>query len=259
VDPQRGRSAEDQDGRWYSGEHGYQQPDWDRGNDPRHQQAPPEPQYGDPAGYHSDRYGDPEPYRVPDQRGGYAPDGYAALPDPVSGPIPVPGSVSAPPPVSGLPPTHGQTETLPHLGNDGVLPPLPGSDPGDNGGVRRQTESIDRSSLRRPNGGPGPLGDGVYRSRRPGTAAGLIAVTVLMELVALRVLYDAVFTHLSAGGALGAAFAALGLPMFGFGVYGLLGGVAAAPGTGPRVWLRPPLVYLPLALILFLAAGLAAA
>ena len=46
--------------------------------------------------------------------------------------------------------------------------------------------------------------------------------------------------------------------MFALGLYGLLGGVAGAPGAGPRVWLKTPLVYLPVALLLFLAAGLAA-
>jgi hypothetical protein len=270
VDPQRGYSAEDQDGRWYSAERGYQEPDWDRRGDPRHQGAP-EQQYADGPGYPTDRYGEPEPFRVPGQRAGYPPEGsgyppegYGALTDSRLGegsqlpPLPDSPSGALKVPVSG-PPTHAQTEALPHVVSDGVLPPLPGSDPGDDGpGVHHQTESIDRSALRRPAGGPGQLGDGVYRSRRPGTAAALIAVTVLLELVALRVLYFALFTRTTPGGALAGSFVVLGLPMFALGLYGLLGGVAAAPGAGPRVWLKTPLVYLPVALLLFLAAGLAA-
>jgi hypothetical protein len=126
--------------------------------------------------------------------------------------------------------------------------------------VRHSAESIDRTALRRPQGGPGQLGDGVYRSRHPGMAVAIVAVTVLFELMALRLLASAFFTSkIQVGGSIASSFLVLGLPMFGFGLYGLLSGAAAAPGAGLRVWLRPPLVFLPVALVLFVTAGLAAA
>jgi hypothetical protein len=126
--------------------------------------------------------------------------------------------------------------------------------------MRRSTEVIDRAALRRPAGGTGDLGDGVYRSRRPGTAVAIVAVTVLFELMALRLLASAFFTSkVQVGGSIASSFLMIGLPMFGLGLYGLFKGVAAAPGVGMRGWLRTPLVYLPVALVLFIAAGLAAA
>jgi hypothetical protein len=121
-------------------------------------------------------------------------------------------------------------------------------------------EPMDRAALRRPSGGSGTLGDGVYRSRRPGLAAAIVAITVVFELMALRLLGSAFFASgVQVGGSIASSFLVLGLPMFGFGLYGLLSGAAAAPGSDLRVWLRPPLVYLPVALVLFVTAGLAAA
>jgi hypothetical protein len=126
--------------------------------------------------------------------------------------------------------------------------------------VRHATEAFDRAALHRPAGGGGQLGEGVYRSRRPGTAAAIVVATVLFELMALRLLASAFFAStVQVGGSIASSFLVLGMPMFGFGVYGLLSGAAGAPGAGLRVWLRPPLVYLPIALALFVTAGLAAA
>jgi hypothetical protein len=126
--------------------------------------------------------------------------------------------------------------------------------------VRRSTEAIDRAALRRPSGAPGQLGEGVYRSRRPGLAVAIVAVTVLFELMALRLLAASFLaSKAQVGDSIASSFLVLGLPMFGFGLYGLLRGAAAAPGAGVQAWLRPPLVYLPVALTLFVTAGLAAA
>jgi hypothetical protein len=293
VDSHRSFSPDEPDGQWYQQERGYPDPDWERrGADPRYApQQPPEVAYGQAPGYHEQGYGD---YQVPEPRGGYEPEPesrYTALTDPGDigqtgrmAPVgrrsgepmpPMPAAPQLPPqlttpdqPVS-APAYSAPTSGLPHLGADGRpqlgadSPSLLGSDgappwSGDGEPVRHATEQLDRAALRRPAGGPGQLGDGVYRSRRPGTAAALIAVTAVLELVALRLLVAAFFGHpVQVGGSIASAFLALGVPMFGLGLYGLLGGAAATPGAGGRAWLRAPLVYLPIALTLFVAAGLA--
>jgi hypothetical protein len=85
-------------------------------------------------------------------------------------------------------------------------------------------------------------------------------ITVLFELMALRLLASSFLTSkVQVGGSIASFFLVLGLPMFSVGLYGLLSGVAAGPGDPARLWLRQPLVYLPVALALFLVAGLAAA
>jgi hypothetical protein len=272
VDSHRNYSPDEPDGQWYQQERGYPDPDWERrGADPRYApQQQPDAQYGQPSGYREPGYGD--------YHGGYQPDPesrYAGLTDPgdvgqATGRMPPVGPRSGEP-ISLMPaapqlppqlatpdaPSHSQpTSGLPHLGAEGLLPPA--GAPGEGEAVRHATEQIDRSALRRPASGPGPLGDGVYRSRRPGTAAALIVITLVLDVVALRLLASAFFGHpVQVGGSIASAFLALGAPMFGLGLYGLLSGAAAAPGVGGRVWLRAPLVYLPVALTLFIAAGLA--
>jgi len=274
VDSHRSYSPDEPDGQWYQQERGYPDPDWERrGGDPRYAAQPqPEAQYGQAPGYHAQEYGD---YHVPEPRGGYQPEGesrYTALTDPGDigqtgrmAPVgPRSGETIPPMPAAPQLPPHlmtpdqpvsahsAPTSSVPLLGTEG-MPPA-----GDGESVRHATEQIDRAALRRPSGGPGQLGDGVYRSRRPGTAAALIAVTVVLELVALRLLVAAFFGHpVQVGGSIASAFLALGVPMFGLGLYGLLGGAAATPGAGGRAWLRAPLVYLPIALTLFVAAGMA--
>lgn len=263
MDSHRNYSPDEPDGQWYQQERGYPEPDWERrGADPRYApQQQPDPQYGQPSGYREPGYGD--------YHGGYQPEPesrYTALNDPApvgprsSEPISLMPAAPQFPPQLTTPdaPSHSQpTSGLPHLGAEGLLPPA--GAPGEGEAIRHATEQIDRSALRRPaSGGPGPLGDGVYRSRRPGTAAVLIVVTVALDVLALRLLVSAFFSHpVQVGGSIASAFLALGAPMFGLGLYGLLSGAAAAPGAGGRVWLRAPLVYLPVALTLFIAAGLA--
>jgi hypothetical protein len=134
------------------------------------------------------------------------------------------------------------------------LPPLPPV-PEDPAGY--PTEALDREALRRTMGGLQRLGDGVYRSRRPALAAVLAVLTVVFEIPAIRVLLTA-FSHISINGTVAGTFLVLALPMFSLGLYALAGGAAAAPGQGVRAWLRTPLAYLPLALILFVAAAVAA-
>jgi hypothetical protein len=100
-----------------------------------------------------------------------------------------------------------------------------------------------------------------YRARRSGIAGLLGAVAVVVEvLVLIKVLIDSVTAHpTNAGGVLAGVFAMCGVPMIALGLYGLATGAAIASGPNVgRAWLRTPLAYLPIGLILIIAAGLAA-
>jgi hypothetical protein len=210
-------------------ERAYQTPEWGRHGDPR----APDPRAVDPRGT------DP---RGPDSRAPEPRSGDPRIVDP-----------------RGIDPRTVDPrgpDTWGGAGYPAPAYPVPDEGPGDP--AKHATEQLDRAALRRRPGGPGQLGDGMYRSRRPGTAALFAVITVLLELVALRLLAVAVFGRpIQVGGSIASAFLALGLPIFGLGMYALVGG-AAAQGAGARVWLRAPLVYLPVAVTLFLAAGLAA-
>jgi hypothetical protein len=99
-----------------------------------------------------------------------------------------------------------------------------------------------------------------YRARRSGIAGLLGTVAVVVEvLVLVKVLIDSVTAHpTDTGGVLAGVFALCGVPMIAFGLYGLATGAAIAGGPHVgRAWLRTPLAYLPVGLILILAAGLA--
>jgi hypothetical protein len=103
--------------------------------------------------------------------------------------------------------------------------------------------------------GVGEQGGAVYRSKRPGLAIALVLLTILFEVAVLRLFFSAMTAkEIPAGATLAGIFMIPALPMFSLGLYGLIGG---AP-SGVRGWLRTPVVYLPVALVLFLAAGLAA-
>lgn len=106
-----------------------------------------------------------------------------------------------------------------------------------------------------------PTGATVYRPRRAGVAAMLALGAVAAELlVTIKVLFDAVGAHpTNTGGVLGGLFAMAGIPMVAMGLYGLATGAATASGPNVgRAWLRTPLAYLPVGLILIMAAGMAA-
>ena len=105
-----------------------------------------------------------------------------------------------------------------------------------------------------------PAADGVYRSKRPGLAVVIGIAVGLLELTMVRVFAAGVFGDpLDVSRAVAGGLMLLALPLFGFGLYALATGAARAVDVwGPRVWLRPPLAYLTVALILMIAAGAAA-
>jgi hypothetical protein len=128
--------------------------------------------------------------------------------------------------------------------------------------ARFHAEPIDRASLRRPSAPIAPVGDGVYRTRRPAVGLALVALTVIFEVPALRLFLDAAIGGpVSAAGLVSGLFLVIGLPLFALGIYALVTGatrLSPEAGGGIHVWLRPPAAYLPIALILLLAAALAA-
>jgi hypothetical protein len=97
----------------------------------------------------------------------------------------------------------------------------------------------------------------VYLSRRPGAAALIGIVAAFAELLLLPVLLGGVLHHHTAD-VLGGIFAMTGVPMVALGLYALARGAVTAHGPDLlRAWLRPPLAYLPIGLVLILAAGMA--
>ena len=106
-----------------------------------------------------------------------------------------------------------------------------------------------------------PTGSKSSRTPRRPAAGAVIAVGVVVAaLPVLRILLDGLFGPTrSASGVISAVLVLLGLPLGGFGLHGLASGAArAADAPAREAWLRPPVAYLTVGLILFVAAGLAA-
>lgn len=108
-------------------------------------------------------------------------------------------------------------------------------------------------------GSPGPAGE-MYRSRRPGTAALFGVVAALLELPALVLLLDSTAgDSTSAAGVISALCVVAALPLLAVGLYSVAtGAVRAAGPNSAQAWLRPPVAYLSVGLVLMIAAGLAA-
>ena len=103
--------------------------------------------------------------------------------------------------------------------------------------------------------GPGP--DSVYRTRRPVSAVAIAAVAAVLMIPVILLLIQVTFVDDPAvRGIVPAVLLALGLPLTSFGLYRLAAGGAPA---GRDTWLRPPIAYLPIGLLLLVAAGLAVA
>lgn len=128
--------------------------------------------------------------------------------------------------------------------------------------VRPTSSSAPEASYQQPTTvvppvAPPPAEKRVYRSRRPVTALVLAAVTGVLLIPTLMLLGEATFGagDPAAAAVVPAVLLTLGLPLTGYGLYAL----AAGGPVGREVWLRPPLAYLPVGLVLLLAAGVAVA
>ncbi len=120
--------------------------------------------------------------------------------------------------------------------------------------LREATSAVDSAAVRRSIAET----DGLYRSKKPIFLALYGALAVLGELLMVRPFLAGAF-EINAALVLGPLLAMIAFPLLAIGLYGLSTGAATAVQfQGPRVWLRTPLVYLPIALGLLIAAGTAA-
>lgn len=98
--------------------------------------------------------------------------------------------------------------------------------------------------------------ESVYQAKRPVSSFVIAAVTAVLMIPVVRLLADATFTGDPAAGAVvPAVLLTLGFTLTGFGLFTL---ARVGPITR-ETWLRPPVAYLPVGLILLIGAGLAAA
>ena len=120
--------------------------------------------------------------------------------------------------------------------------------------LREATSVVDSAAVRRSIAET----DGLYRSKKPIFMAVYAALAVLGELLMIRPFLAGAF-KIDAAPILASLLAMVAFPLLAIGLYGLSTGAATAVQfLGPRVWLRTPLVYLPIALGLLIAAGTAA-
>jgi hypothetical protein len=252
VDPQR-NAPEQADRGWYDRRHG--EPEWEGYRLPGPRGAADaleaDPRAG---GSHA------APHSVYDQQSGYGPLGGPPMEVPAYGapPAPAPAAYEVPPvaaqPVPPPPPGY-QSFDAP----TGPVPPVPPRPEGEPIETQRfHAEAIDRAALRRP---PGQPVDGVYRTKRP--AAGIVFAVLagVFEIPALRLLVDGAFGGpVVSSGVVAGTFLVAGLPLVALGLYALVTGANRLPGDSgsAQAWLRTPTAYLPVGLVLLVAAALAA-
>jgi hypothetical protein len=253
--------------------------------------------YGDVAGYPADRFGESDPAvrfgeQEPARHGGLGPGvGPGGAIGPRSGePIPPLGADlsdtgrrpmepidvaalrrQAPDPVPdfGAPTTYNPQVATDFAGSPGYGPA--GTDFGQpdpdytSAPARNYPQPTGPGATYGPAAAGGAVGGptaevGVYQARRAGGVGIAIAVAVavlLLEIPALRVLFASAFSDtVVVSGTIAGTFLVAGLPAFGYGVYGLLSGGGRGATSLPS-WLRSPLVYVPIGLILLLCAALA--
>jgi hypothetical protein len=103
----------------------------------------------------------------------------------------------------------------------------------------------------------GPRAESVYNAKRPVSAVVFAVVTGVLLVPAVLLLIQATFVDdPAARGVVPAVLLTLGLPLAGMGLYSL---AVSGRAASRDAWLRPPLAYLPIGLVLLLAAGLAVA
>ena len=101
---------------------------------------------------------------------------------------------------------------------------------------------------------PAPAAQRVRRVRRPLLPLVVAAVTGVLLIPALVLLFRATFLDpVTAGGVVPAVLLTLGLLLAAFGLFALAG---ESPAT-VQDWARPPVVYLPVGVVLLVIAGLA--
>lgn len=207
--------------------------------------APDEP-YGEPP---ARRYEDPRPDPI---RGDLGPTELPRVAPTRSEPA-VSGVPARVPPGDGAPPpsvaaARQATASAPPVA--AVTPPGPAQMP---------PASPPRTPVSAPHS-PGPMGENIYRSKRPAALIGFGVVALALEIPALLLLISATTADpISVRGVVAAACLVCALPLGAAGLYAVAtGAVRAAGPNSVQAWLRPPVAYLTVALVLFVAAGLAA-
>jgi hypothetical protein len=200
-----------------------------------------------------DEYGNWQDTGGHGDRWGYAPDRYdderiaaPRSPEPRYGPAPMSG-----PPMRGPRPGEPAPDPL----YDPIPDPRMGPDPRgpmpQDQVYHQPTGQVDAAAMRRKV----KETDGLYHSRKPI----FIAIYGLIAFVAELMMLPPFVTHLFKIESLAPMLAMMAFPLLALGMYGLSTGAATAVQfQGPRVWLRLPLIYLPIGIGLLIAAGTAA-